>query len=46
MIYRSFTKSKLNGEIIVPTTIGTIEDALQVLKPTNPINVRTISRFV
>lgn len=44
--FRSFTKSKLHGEAIVPTTIGVIEDALQVLKPKNPINVWTISRFV
>lgn len=46
MFYRAFTKSKLNGEVIVPTTIGAIEDALEVLKPRNPINVRTISRLV
>lgn len=46
MFSRAFTKTKIHGEAIVPTTIGVIEDAMQSLKPRNPINVRTISRFV
>ncbi|XP_031629891.1 tRNA pseudouridine synthase-like 1 isoform X2 [Contarinia nasturtii] len=44
--FKAFTKTKANGEIITPTTIGVLEDAMQRLRTKNPINVRTISVFI